>query len=70
MYSGIGGIGVTVVDRAGEEASFDDAPRLVGKLRPEVDWLLTLPEAVCGAVPEAVEVRVEQNDRERTVACD
>jgi hypothetical protein len=70
MYSGIGGIGVTVIDSGGDETAFDDAMQLVGELRPEIDWLPTLPEAVCDAVPDAVQVRVEQTDRKRTVECD
>jgi hypothetical protein len=70
MYSGLGGIGVTVIDGEGAESAFEDAPQLVGDLRPEIDWLPTLPEAVCDAVPDAVQVRVETSDRERTVECD
>ena len=70
MYSGLGGIVVTIVDDEGVERAFDDAEALVGKLRPELDWLPTLPEAVCEAAPEATAVRVEQSDRERTVECD
>ena len=70
MYSGLGGIGVSVIDGEGVETAFDDAPQLVGELRPEINWLPTLPELVCDAVPGAVRVRVEQSDRERTVECD
>lgn len=70
MYSGLGGVGVSVIDGEGVETAFDDAPQLVGELRPEIDWLPTLPESVCDAVPVAVRVRVEQSDRERTVECD
>ncbi|RXZ72673.1 hypothetical protein [Agromyces albus] len=70
MYSGLGGVGVTVIDSEGVESSFEDALQLVGELRPEIDWVATLPETVCDAVPDAVRVRVEQSDRERTVECD
>ena len=70
MYSGLGGVGVSVIDREGVESSFEDASQLVGELRPEIDWVATLPESVCVAVPDAVRVRVEQSDRERTVECD
>lgn len=70
MYSGLGGIGVSIIDSDGVESSFEDASRLVGELRPEIDWLTTLPEAVCLEVPDAARVRVEQSDRERTVECD
>lgn len=70
MYSGLGGITVSIVDDEGVETDFDGAEQLVGKLRPELDWLPTLPEAVCAAAPEAATVRVEQSDRERTVECD
>jgi hypothetical protein len=70
MYSGLGGIGVTVIDGEGVESTFEGASELVGELRPEIDWVATLPEAVCAAVPDAARVRVEQSDRERTVECD
>lgn len=68
MYSGLGGVRVTVTDVDGRDAPFD-APQLVGELRPEIDWLPALPERVCEALPDAVRVRVEQSDRERTVEC-
>lgn len=70
MYSGLGGVAVTVVDGEGDEHAFDTPEELVGKLRPELDWLPTLPETVCEAAPEAASVRVEQSGRERTVECD
>ena len=69
MYSGLGGVAVFVVDDEGIERDFAAPEQLVGKLRPELDWLLTLPEAVCEAAPEAASVRVEQSGRERTVEC-
>ena len=70
MYSGLGGVTVGVVDDEGVEHDFDDADQLVAKLRPDLDWLPTLPEAVCEAAPDAAVVRVEQSGRERTVECD
>jgi hypothetical protein len=70
MYSGLGGVAVSIVDDEDVATAFDGAELLVGKLRPELDWLPTLPEAVCEAVPEAATVRVEQSGRERTVECD
>lgn len=70
MYSGLGGVGVTIIDSEGVESTFEDASQLVGELRPEIDWVETLPETVCGTVPQAVQVRVEQSDRERTLECD
>lgn len=69
MYSGHGGVTIVVVNREGVENILDDADKLVGKLRPELDWLSTLPEAVCEAIPEAATVRAEQSGRERTVEC-
>jgi hypothetical protein len=70
MYSGLGGVAVSVTDDDGVERDLDSPEQFVGKLRPELDWLPTLPEAVCEAVPEAAVVRVEQSGRERTVECD
>ncbi|WP_130351918.1 hypothetical protein [Agromyces ramosus] len=70
MFSGLGGARVFVVDDEGAVRELDDVEQTVGKVRPDIDWLPTLPEAVCIAVPEAVEVRVEQSGRERSVVCD
>ncbi|MEV1131949.1 hypothetical protein [Agromyces sp. NPDC049794] len=70
MYSGLGGVTLSVVDSDGVETTFDDTDQLVGKFRPEIDWLPSLPEAVCYAIPHAVRVHAVQADRERTVECD
>jgi hypothetical protein len=70
MYSGLGGVAVSVIDHEGVERYLDSPEQFVGKLRPELDWLPSLPEAVCENVPDAVVVRVEQSGRERAVECD
>ena len=70
MYSGLGGVTVSVVDDQGDLQEIRDVERIVGKVRPDIDWLPTLPEAVCIAVPDAAQVRVEQSGRERSVECD
>ena len=70
MYSGLGGAAVSVVDDQGDVHELENVEQLVGKVRPDIDWLPTLPEAVCIAVPDAIEVRVEQSGRERSVECE
>ena len=57
MYSGLGGVTVSVVDDQGDVHELDHFQKIVGKVRPDIDWLPTLPEAVCVAVTDAVEVR-------------
>ena len=69
MYSGLGGVTVSVVNDEGDAEELNDVEQIVGKLRPDIDWLQSLPEAVCTAVPDAAGVRVEQAGRERTVEC-
>jgi hypothetical protein len=39
MYSGLGGVAVSVTDDDGVERDLDSPEQLVGKLRPELDWL-------------------------------
>ena len=70
MYSGLGGVTVSVVDDEGDAEELNDVDQIVGKLRPDIDWSQILPEAVCTAVLDAAGVRVEQAGRERSVECD
>ena len=51
MYSGLGGVTVSVVDGDGDAEKLNDVEQIVGKLRPEIDWLQLLPESVCTAIP-------------------
>lgn len=70
MYSGVGASFTTeVLNEEGSQIQFD-AANIVGKLRPEIDWLTSLPEALCVAVPDAAQARVEQSAGERTIECD
>ena len=58
-----------MINDEGDAEEFNDVEQIVSKLRPEIDWLQSLPEAVCTAVPDAAGVRVEQAGRKRTVEC-
>ena len=69
MYSGLGGVTVSVINDEGVAEELNDVEQIVGKLRPDIDWLQIVPESVCTAVPDAAGVRVEQAGRERTVEC-
>lgn len=70
MYSGLGGVAVTVIDADGDRIEPVDIDQLVGQLRPDIDWLPVLPERLCQKVPGADRVIVEQSARERSIACD
>ncbi|MEF3402631.1 hypothetical protein [Agromyces sp. CCNWLW203] len=70
MYSALGGITAVTVDAGGLEHPVDDFERIVAKNRPEIDWLPSLPEALCEADASAVSVRVEQSGQVRSIECD
>ncbi|MCD5344945.1 hypothetical protein [Agromyces sp. S2-1-8] len=69
MYSGLGAVTATVTGSDGHEHSFEGIDDLVGKYRPDTDWLPRLPEAICAAVPDAASVTVEQSGRVRSIEC-
>lgn len=69
MYSGLGGVDITVVDKGGEELEPDLGAVLVAPPRPEIDWTRRLPEALC-EVPGAARVTVARaGENSRTVEC-
>ncbi|MFE6964537.1 hypothetical protein ACFVAJ_05450 [Agromyces sp. NPDC057679] len=70
MYSALGGVTAFTIDAEGAEHRVDDLERIVAKNRPEIDWLPSLPEAICAAESAAVSVRVEQSGRSRSLTCD
>ena len=69
MYSGLGAVTATIIDEDGAEQTITEFDQLVGKYRPDTDWLPLLPEALCESNGDAVEVRVEQSGRVRSVEC-
>ena len=70
MYSALGGVTAITVDADGVEQPFVDLDRILAKDRPEVDWLPSLPEAICEADAAAVSVQVGQSGRIRSIECD
>lgn len=69
MYSGEGGIDITVEDRHGEELDPPLGDVLAVPLRAELDWTRRLPEALC-EVPGAALVTVSRTgENSRTVEC-
>ncbi|TYL53188.1 hypothetical protein [Agromyces mariniharenae] len=70
MYSGAGGVAVTIFDADGDPIEPVDIDELVGQLRPDIDWLPVLPERLCQEVPGADRVIVEQSAHERSITCD
>ena len=69
MYSGLGAVTATIIDADGMEQTVTDFDKLVGK-SADTDWLPLLPEALCESNGDAVEVRVEQSGRVRSIECD
>lgn len=69
MYSALGGVSLETVNADGETIDVDLEDIVAGSLRPEFDWTRVLPERVCQATPEAVEVTVEQDGIRRGVQC-
>jgi hypothetical protein len=57
-----------VVDAQGGRLSVD-IDDFVASGRPELDWTVALPEAICDGVPAAAEVTVRSRGRERSVTC-
>ena len=70
MYSGLGAVIATVVDADGTEQTVTEFDDVLGKYRPDIDWLLLLPQALCESNSDAVEVRVEQSGQVRSMECD
>ena len=68
MYSGLGGLEVTVEDEQGETLEYDPGDVLPVSPRIEIDWTRRLPEALC-EVTGAARVTVERPEATRTVAC-
>ncbi|WP_232499652.1 hypothetical protein [Agromyces humatus] len=69
MYSGLGAVTATVIDVDGREHTVTEFDQLMGKYRPDIDWLPLLPEALCESFIDAVDVRVEQSGRVRSIEC-
>lgn len=70
MYSALGSVTAITVDADGVEHPVVDLDQIVAKNRPEIDWLPSLPEAICEADAAAVSVQVEQSGRVRSIECD
>lgn len=70
MYSGVGGVAVSVLDGQGDPIEFDHETVVAGEFRPDLFWVERLPEAVCERVPAAAQVTVSQGRETRTVSCD
>lgn len=69
MYSGQGGVDITVEGEGGEELDPELGEILAVPLRPEVDWTRRLPDALC-EVPGAMRVTVSRTgENSRTVEC-
>lgn len=68
MYSGLGGLDITVEDERGEELEYDPADILAVSPRIEIDWTRRLPEALCEATG-AARVTVGRPEATRTVTC-
>lgn len=69
MYSALGGVSLEAVDAAGKPVDVDLESIVAGTLRPEFDWTGVLPERICQATPDAVQVTVEQDGVRRDVRC-
>lgn len=70
MYSGQGGVDITVVGEDGEEMEPDLADVLAVPMRPEIDWTVGLPEALCAAEPGAARVTIARTgENSRTLEC-
>lgn len=69
MYSALGGTSLEAFNASGKLIDVNLDSLVAGSLRPELDWTEVLPERVCGSIPEAVRVTVEQNGVRRDVQC-
>lgn len=72
MYSGYGEVSATWEDASGAVHRVELSDHLANE-RGDVDWTVTLPEALCARIPEAVRVNVSRShpggDQRRSVLC-